>query len=322
MIQRRHPARQFGARCRLAHRPLDYLFPKLRYAHAVLPFEEARRSALMQDLIRLVTGRPADLLPFEEVREHLKLTNFVDRGIQEVPLDRIVGTVGREADFNRAFLPRTEAVRERWKRVRALAVGPAGYRPVELYKVSDVYFVVDGHHRVSVARSFGSPAIEAWVKEYLTRVSLDTDESLEDILLKGAMAGFLEATGLIQTDPDQYRLSDPGGYERLLEHIDVHRYYKNVEQNREISPAAAVESWRDTVYRPMTELIRQSGILQEFPGRTETDLYLYVMDHLHYLRERYGSATAAAAVADVQAARGRWRRWWKRVAAWVSSRAR
>lgn len=283
---------------------------------AVLPFEDARRAALMQDLIRLVTGRPADLLPFDEVREHLNLTNFVDRGVQEVPLDRIVGSVGREADFNRAFLPRTEAVRERWKRVRALAEGPVGYRPVELYKVSDVYFVVDGHHRVSVARSFGTPTIEAWVKEYLTRVSLGSEESVEDILLKGATADFLEATGLLPGDPDEYRLSDPGGYERLLEHIDVHRYYRNVEQNRNLSRAEAVASWRETVYRPMIQVIRKSAILEEFPGSTETDLYLYVMDHLHYLRERYAPATPADAVADVQATRATPKGWWAWLTGW------
>jgi hypothetical protein len=279
----------------------------------MLPFEEARRSALMQDLIRLVTGRPADLLPFEAVRGRLNLTNFVDRGVQEVPLDRIIGSVGREADFNRAFLPRTEAVRERWKRVRALAEGPVGYPPVELYKVSDVYFVVDGHHRISVARSFGSPSIEAWVKEYLTRVSLASDESVEDILLKGELADFLEATGLVAAEANDYRLSDPGGYERLLDHIEVHRYYKNVEQQRELSPREAVASWRDTVYGPMIEVIRNSGILEEIPGSTETDLYLYVMDHLHYLRQRYAPATEADAVAEVQA-RGGSKGWWGRLA--------
>lgn len=274
----------------------------------MLPFEEARHAALMHDLVGLVTGRPADLLPFGAVRDRLNLTNFIDRGVQEVPLDRIIGSVGRESDFNRAFLPRTEAVRERWKTVRALAEGPVGYPPVELFKVSDVYFVADGHHRVSVARSFGTPTIEAWVKEYRTPVVLAPDDSFERVLLKAELADFLQATGLSADDADDYRLTDPGGYQRLLDHIAVHRYYKNIEQQRELSYAEAVTSWRDTVFRPMLELIRKSAILDEFPGRTEADLYLYVMDHLHYLRERYAPATGADALAEVKAGPRGWRR--------------
>lgn len=275
----------------------------------MLPFEEARRAALIQDLIGPMTGRPSDLLPFGAVRDGLNLTNFVDRGVQEVPLDRIVGSVGREADFNRAFLPRTEAVRERWKTVRALAEGPVGYPPVELYKVSDIYFVADGHHRVSVARSFGSPTIEAWVKEYRTPVVLAPEDSVEQVLLKAELADFLQTTGLSADETHDYRLTDPGGYQRLLDHIAVHRYYKNIEQQRELSYAEAVASWRDTVFRPMFELIRKSGILAEFPRRTEADLYLYVMDHLHYLRERYAPATEADALAEVKARPRGLRRW-------------
>jgi hypothetical protein len=116
-------------------------------------FDAARRTALMQDLLAAARGRPADLLPFADVKEKLRLTSLVDRGVQEVPLSRIVGTLGRAKEFNRAFLPRDEALRERWDDVRDLAEGPHGFPPVELYRVGNVDFVVDGHHRVSVARS-------------------------------------------------------------------------------------------------------------------------------------------------------------------------
>src|SRR5262245_48658292 len=110
-------------------------------------FDSARRAALMQDLLRLMKGLPSDLLPFEEVRERLRLKQIVDRGIQEVPLDRIIGSVGREGKFNRAFLPRDESLRERWEEVRSVAESQEGFPSIELYYVNDVYFVVDGHHR-------------------------------------------------------------------------------------------------------------------------------------------------------------------------------
>lgn len=253
-------------------------------------FDRARVAALMDDLLNILQRRPIDLLPFDEVRERLHLKQIVDRGIQEVPLDRIVGTVGRERDFNRAFLPREESLRQRWKEMKDLAEGPVGFPPVELYKVHDVYFVVDGHHRVSVARSLGAPTIEAHVKEFLSPVPLTSESSIAEVILKSALADFLETTGLVQENPGEYEVTIPNGYEHLLDHISVHRYYRGIETNQAVSWADALISWRDTVYRPMIEAIRKSSILEQFPGKTETDLYLYVMDHLHHLRKRYGHA--------------------------------
>lgn len=244
----------------------------------------------MGDLLNLVQGRPSDLLPFKEVRQRLKLKHIIDRGIQEVPLDRIVGTVGREREFNRAFLPREESLRSRWEMVKDLAEGNTGFNPVELYYVNDVYFVVDGHHRVSVERALGAPTIEARVKEFATNIPLTTETSLEDLILKSGLSDFLETTGLKQTNPGEYETTEPNAYERLVDHISVHRYYLGLNNQRCGSWEEAVTSWRDTVYRPMVEVIRKSGVLAEFPKRTETDLYLYTMDHLHHLRERYGKA--------------------------------
>ncbi|MGE5176871.1 MAG: hypothetical protein ACM3JJ_10905 [Hyphomicrobiales bacterium] len=265
-------------------------------------FDAARRAALMEELLGILTGRPVELLPFEEVKEELHLRRFEDRGVLEVRLDRIVGTVGRGHDFTRAFLPRHESLRDRWGRVTALAEGPEGFPPVELYKVGDAYFVVDGHHRVSVARRMGLRAIEAHVREFLAPVPLSADESIEEVVAKGGLADFFEATGLHPERPDEYRTSEANGGERLLEHVKTHRYFLGLEHGRPFTCEEAVASWRDTVYRPMVEAIRKSGVLESFPGRTETDLYLFTMDHLHYLREQYGrGVTADDAVRDFRA---------------------
>lgn len=242
----------------------------------------------MQDLLSHLLKRPADLLPFDQVRERLHLRHVVDRGIQDVPLERIAGTVQREREFNRAFLPREEALRDRWEDLEELAEGSRGFPPVELYRVGDVDFVVDGHHRVSVARAQGAPTIEARVKEFVTEVPLSAGASLEDVILKEGLAHFLEATGLVPSSSDEFRVTAPNGYERLLDHISVHRYYRGIELARSVPWDEAVESWYETVYRPMIETIARSRILQHFPGHTETDLYLFTMDHLHHLRQRYG----------------------------------
>ncbi|HEX9148638.1 MAG TPA: hypothetical protein VF958_05685, partial [Thermoanaerobaculia bacterium] len=241
-------------------------------------FDVARRTALVQDLLAQARGRPTDLLPFDAVREKFRLRRLVDRGIQEVPLERIAGTVQREREFNRAFLPRDESLRDRWQEIEGLAEGAKGFPPVELYRVGETDFVVDGHHRVSVARSLGASTIEAHVKEFETAVPLDPTSSIEDVVLKEGLSDFLETTGLSPERPDEFRTTEANGYERLIDHINVHRHFRGVNERREIPWPEAVRSWRDTVYRPMIERIETSGVLEEFPGRTPTDLYLFTMD--------------------------------------------
>src|SRR3990172_4167878 len=255
-------------------------------------FDEARRAAVMKDLLSSIQKRPSDLLPFDEIREKLHLKNIVDRGIREVPLDLIVGSVGRERAFNRTFLPREESLRKRWEEVKDLAEGPVGFPPVELYLIRDVYFVVDGHHRVSVARAVGATTIEAHVKEFISPIILTPDASIEEVILRSGLTDFLETTGLTQHDPEDFRVTVVNGYERLLEHISVHRYFRGIDTGGPVSWDEAVKSWHENVYRPMIEHIRTSGILAKFPENTVTDLYLFVMDHLHHLRQKYGTKKA------------------------------
>lgn len=255
-------------------------------------FDAARLGAVMHDLLALVRQRPRDLLPFEEVRERLKLRRVVDRGTRDVPLGKIVGTFGRRGEFNRAFLPRSESLRERWEDVKGLAESASGFPVVELYLVGDAYFAVDGHHRISVARSLGAPTIEAHVLEFLTPVPLGADASPEDVLRKEGLADFLEATGLVPSSPDELRVTHPGDYAEMLEHVAVHRYFLGLEHARDVPWEEAVRSWYETLYRPMTETIRASGVLDDFPGRTEADLYLFTARHLHDLRQRFGDGVA------------------------------
>lgn len=267
----------------------------------------------MSDLVRPLLGRPRELLSFGEVKDRLRLRNLVDRGLREVPVERIVGSLGRQREFTRAFLPREESLRRRWEEVARLAEGLRGFPPVELYQVGDAYFVVDGHHRVSVARRLEAPTIEARVQEFLTPVPLAAGDDVEAVLLKQGLADFLEATGLDAAgdagdagaaDDEGFRTTVPQGYDRLLEHISVHRYYRSLEDRREIPWREAVASWLDRVYRPTLATIRQSRVMGQFPGRTPTDLYLFVMDHLATLRETYGDrATPDRAVRHLELSR-------------------
>jgi hypothetical protein len=247
-------------------------------------FNAARTKAVFRELLALLTGRPNKLLAYDEVREKLRLGGPIYRGVQTVPLRQIVGSVNRYTEFDRAFLPLQTHTAKRWQRVNRAWYEDVSLPPILLYQVGEVYFVVDGNHRVSVAREQGQEFIDAEVRECQVKVPVTPDLKPEDLVVLGAQVEFLERTGLDRLRPQaNLAITILGGYERLLEHIAVHRYFMGLDFKRDISDAEAVEHWYDTVYLPVIAVIRQSGLMRAFPSRHEGDFYLWVMDHRHYL---------------------------------------
>ncbi|MFC1463286.1 MAG: DUF4032 domain-containing protein [Candidatus Brachytrichaceae bacterium NZ_4S206] len=266
-----------------------------------LDFRRARSKGFLRKAWSLLSGQNTELMAWDEVRDKLKLRGFIRRGIQTVPVDKIKGSVGRYRDFDNAFLPVNDGSSSRWRKINRAFYDDISLPPVSLYKVGDVYFVLDGNHRVSVAREHGVKYIDAEVQEAITRVPVTAEDIDADALeLLGEYAEFLERTRLDILRPEQnIRFSIGGGYARLLEHIAVHRYFMGLDLQREVSEDEAVTDWYDNVYLPIVEAIRKEGILQDFPGRTEADLYLWIMDHKHYLKEHCGcDVPPEEAVAD------------------------
>ncbi|MBE2195683.1 MAG: hypothetical protein IAE83_16035 [Anaerolinea sp.] len=262
---------------------------QLTNAQVTRDFQKARMSAFWEQAWSLLTGRSIDLLRFEEVKQRLRLRDERYLGLREIPLDKIVGSVGRYNDFTRTFLPRTNAVRSRWQRLDALARGMEGFPPIEAYKVGEVYFVSDGNHRVSVARQLGSVTIEAYVTELPTTINIDENTTPEDLIKKEGYADFLQRTNLDKHRPgSEVILSEPNRYRQILEHIDVHRYFLGIDQQRPVEWSEAVASWYDNVYMPLIRLIREHNILEYFPGRTEADLYAWLIKHQEAMRLQYG----------------------------------
>lgn len=256
---------------------------------AIADFHRARRRAAIQELIACLKGEPVGLLSYEEVRQRLNLRSQREKGLADVPLDAIVGSVDRYTDFTRGFLPRAEVDPQRWARVKMQTTGLVGLPPIEVYKIGDAYFVKDGNHRVSVARELGATHIQAYVTEIQTGVSLEPDVSPDDLILKEEYADFLSWSHLHEVLPDvDLILTAPGKYEDLKEHISVHRYYMGIEQDRPIPLEEAVVDWYEAVYRPIVETIERLGVLRDFPDRTETDLYLWIAEHRAALQEALG----------------------------------
>lgn len=256
----------------------------------------ARHAPLWKELLNLLDRGPTELLPFEEVRKRLKLRPGLFRGLQRIPLDRIIGSVGRYHDFDRAFLPRRTD--ERWRRINDAWQRGESLPPIEVFKVGDVYFVHDGNHRVSVARANGATDIDANVTEFHSPVPLDRGTDLDDLIVKQEQAEFLERTRLPALRPGaRIELTVPGGYRQLLEHIAVHRYFLEQERGLAVPWEEAVTHWYDQVYLPIVGAIRHHNLLAQFPNRTESDLYLWISRHQWELHEDYGAYTVDADLA-------------------------
>lgn len=265
-------------------------------------FRRARFRSLLHALRSALSGHSRDLLAFDEVREKLRLGGPVYRGVQAVPVDKILGSVNRYRDFDRLFLPTQSHTADRWRKVNRAWYQEISLPPVQLYKVGEVYFVVDGNHRVSVARDRGQTFIDAEVREVAARVPVTADLRPEDLERLGARVEFLQRTEIDRLLPDaRIEPTILGGYDRLIEHIAVHRYYMAIERGHAVSEDEAVVHWYETLYQPTVSFLERSGILRELPGRTATDMYLWTMDHLHYLRSERGleGITPAGAAADL-----------------------
>ena len=263
------------------------------YRDALEDFRHARQKAEIQRFWASLTGRSDQLLAYDEITQKLHARGFSSKGVQEIPVDAIVGSVNRFQDFNRDFMPLYDQDQERWARVKAAMTSPgsAGLPPIRVYKLGDAYFVLDGNHRVSIAREMGIDTIEADVAEIRSKVSLSPEDSPSDLILKEEYADFLEKTQIDKIIPEtEFILSFPGQYATLEEHIVVHRHYMGIEQSREIPWEEAVRDWYETVYKPIVWEIRDQDLLREFPTLTETDLYIWILDHQTYMQAELGWA--------------------------------
>jgi hypothetical protein len=261
-------------------------------------FNRARRSAFISQLLTIINRNSNELLSFEEVRTRLNVRGQHYLGHQTVQISNIVGSEGRYADFDRRFAPRTNATRFRWMSIDRAHYEDVGLPAIDLYKLGDIFFVKDGHHRISVARQRGQLEIDAIVTELTVDVPLDPGLDMRSLLLKEEYSDFLAWTNLATLCPDQrIEFSEPGGYLDLVGHINAHRYYMGLERSQPVDRDAAVVSWYDEVYLPVAEVLREQQALRFFSGRTEADLYRWIMDHRWYLRERNGGADPGPLVA-------------------------
>ncbi|MGD9092379.1 MAG: universal stress protein, partial [Anaerolineales bacterium] len=190
-----------------------------------------------------------------------------------------VGSVGRYDEFTRTFLPRYDWDKDRWARIMALAKD-SDLPPIEAYQIGEAYFVQDGNHRVSVARRLEWTKIYAYVRQVQTKVTITPDLRPDELIIKTEYADFLERTHLDELRPQvDLSVTAPGKYNTLNEQIELVHLMGDPATRAEMSYNEAAVYWCDEVYMPIVETLREANILDDFPDRTDTDLYIWLSDH-------------------------------------------
>jgi nucleotide-binding universal stress UspA family protein len=259
------------------------------YQLAVKDFQRARTRAALQDIVSRLAGRTVALWSYEEIVDMLHHLGQSERGVQQIPLDRIVGSVDRYQDFTRIFLPRLGGDQMRPASVWGAAPSVSEPPPISVYQLGEAFYIADGNHRVSIARRQGAHYIDATVTEVRTREALSATDSPDDIICKAEYAAFLENTELLRLKPGaDLRVSVPGQIAHLENLIEVHRYFIEASEEIELSDAEAVCHWYEESYQPLVGAIREQGIMRYLPGRTEADFYVWLARHQTLLQNELG----------------------------------
>jgi hypothetical protein len=253
-------------------------------------FSRARRRAFLRRIGAFLRNDPGSnqLLSFDEVKRALGAIEQVYLGMRTVEVDKIVGSVGRHRDFDRAFLPSKGDLGVRWKRIDEMMLRAEELPPVSLYKIGDAYFVRDGNHRVSVARQQGVEMIDAEVIELRSRVPIDSAITARDLLHKLEQRRLLERLPFDHVIPEvRLELSDISDYRKLATYVEAHGFRLSQLWRRYVSPEETLRDWYEYQYAPIAEMVREERILDAFPDRTELDFFLWIFDH----RERLALQT-------------------------------
>ena len=239
-------------------------------------FMRARRRATIAKLVARLRGEPDDVgvvLPYEEVIEALGFVSERSTGLQVVPLDQIVGSVDRGRDFDRRFRPTSGRSRGRWEQIAAAARRGESFPPVDLVKVGELYFVRDGHHRVSVARALGRTDIDAYVTAVRTRIDADQAMKLSDLPLKSHVRVFFERVPLPAHARSEIVLSDRDDYDELAESVEAWGFRASQSRGEPLDREQTALLWLETEYRPVVAMLHEAGLIH---GCTATEAYMSI----------------------------------------------
>lgn len=264
-------------------------------------FSKARHKALFNEVQHFLNPDEATLISLSDIKKLLKPDNEVYKGMMTVPVNLIVGSEGRYNDFDNRFFPKNLHLKARWEHIDMAHINDIPLPPISLYELGGVYFVRDGNHRVSVAKSKGIEFIDAEVVSLQSEIKLHPGDSLKKMTkhvinyekrVFYTETGFGDATEFWTLD-----FSVPGQYDVIYNHILTHKYYINMNQSQEIGMDQAMQSWLMTVYLPVIRIIDKYHIMKYFRHRTKSDLYVWMIKYWDELKGKFGEGTTLEDIA-------------------------
>ncbi len=257
-------------------------------------FAKARNKALFNEIQHFLKPEEAAMISFRDIKELLKPQNQTYLGMQVIPIEKIVGSEGRYKDFDNQFFPKNTFIKERWEHVDEAVIKDIILPPIKVYELGGLYFVRDGNHRVSVAKSKGVEFIDAEVVSLQSEIRLPPVRSLtgmiKEIINYEKRNFYFETSFGDITDYWCLDFSTTGQYDVIYNHILTHKYFINQNQEKEISIEDAITSWFNTVYLPVIHTIDKYKIMKYFKHRTKSDLYVWIIKYFDELKIRCRSS--------------------------------
>lgn len=257
-------------------------------ADAENDFSRQRRRAELARLAGWLTRQPADVntvLPFDEVVAALGKTGETFLGLVVVDVSTIVGSVDRTRDFDRYFRPTSARIRERWQRLATAQRRGESVPPVQLYRVGHMHFVIDGHHRVSIAIARHFEQIDAYVTEIHTRISADGISARADLIMKDHRRLFLSRAPLEGKQREAISFDDPFDYAELAENIEAWGFRLIQETGTFMGRAEVARRWFGEEYLPVVRMARRAEILPEVTS--DAELYMWLACERYRLVRRH-----------------------------------
>lgn len=255
-------------------------------------FIKARNKALFNEIQHFLNPEEASMISLKAVKNLIKTESETYMGMQVIPIDKIIGSEGRYKDFDNQFFPKRSIARERWEHVDEAVIQSIILPPIKVYELGGLYFVRDGNHRVSVAKTKGVEFIDAEVTSLQTEIRLSPVRTLQGMLKQ--IINYEKRNFYMETsfgDITEYWCLDfttAGQYDTIYEHILTHKYFINQGKAEEISMEDAIKSWYETVYLPVATTIVKSRIMRYFRKNTVSDLYVFIIKFYDELKKKFG----------------------------------
>lgn len=245
----------------------------------------------------MVSENKDTLVDFSSIEKNLDHVNLVDLNVKPIEIDKIVGSLGRYSDFTEGFIPQSGRTTPKYESVKQAVLSGKILPPIKVYKVLDNYFVIDGHHRVTVAKNeMKAIDIDAEVIEVRFDFELSPDkkytyntEQARDFLVLLEEDAFQKRTHLkniILKYP--LKVTELTSFGKIYEEIHDFRLNYN---DRELSRKDIIHAsftWYEKRFLPAVKIILDEDVLANFKNRTYTDLYVWIQQHKYYLSQKVG----------------------------------